>query len=93
MPESLSREETKAQEMLNDMEIIRLKYLPNGSPWLYGTTTATALDTHLMIFLCRLMDVGREHLIPDTMRSYSKNIMDSTLWIGFMQGRSTMYSY
>ncbi|CAL5868592.1 uncharacterized protein PFLUO_LOCUS2819 [Penicillium psychrofluorescens] len=93
LPETLKKEEAKTISMLNELGAIRDRALPQGNRWIFGTEMATALDSHLMIFLARLMDVGRESLMPETIRYYAEAIMAQDVWKDFMQGRTTMYQY
>lgn len=83
----------KATSFLIDVAQIRNQTMSKNTPWVFGTQFATALDAHLMIFLARLMDVGRDELIPRTELDYAQRVMSMDVWKCFMQGRKTMYAY
>ena len=64
----------------------------NGAtgPWLFGLTHPTALDAHLVVFIGRMRDVGREGLIPERLGAYADRAMAGPEWGDVMQGRRTM---
>lgn len=78
---------------LNEVSQIRHRFISNQSSWIFGTELATALDAHLIVFLVRLMDLGRDDLMPGVMREYAQRAMSMDLWKDFMQGRKTIYGY
>ena len=62
------------------------------SPWMFGTKYPTALDAHVVPFIARLLDVGRERMLGDTVRLYAENIFQEEAWRKTMQGRKTVFS-
>ncbi|TVY87385.1 hypothetical protein LAWI1_G005630 [Lachnellula willkommii] len=66
--------------------------VPLSGPWLFGLLVPTALDAHLVTFLARLRDLGRDELIPPSLRAYEDAAMETPEWRRVMNGRRTMYS-
>jgi hypothetical protein len=61
------------------------------NPWLFNLQQPTALDAHLVVFIQRMCDVGREALIPESLRSYAEKATQTPEWTKVMEGRkSTM---
>lgn len=85
MPSETARNEKLARELLATLE--KLIDRPNG--WIYGETP-TALDTHLVVFIARMTDVGREELMPDKVKAYGAWAMQTPEWLKMMDGRKTM---
>lgn len=85
MPAATAENEKRARALLVALE----DKLPSPESWLYGTK-ATALDAHLVVFIARLTDVGREHLIPSKLRDYANWAMEKPEWVNMMGGRRTM---
>ncbi|KIW89620.1 uncharacterized protein Z519_09776 [Cladophialophora bantiana CBS 173.52] len=65
-PEVIKAEVESARALLNDIDTIRRTHnkKDQASAWIFGTTAPTALDTTLICFLARLMDVQLEEVIP-----------------------------
>lgn len=59
-------------------------------PWLLGLKEPTALDAHLVTFVARMRDVGRNDIIPEELGKYVDVAMEGDEWNGVMQGRKTM---
>ena len=57
--------------------------------WLFGEKP-TALDTHLVVFIARMRDVGRSGLIPERSSAWADWAMQGREWVGLMDGRKTM---
>jgi glutathione S-transferase len=86
VPSETERNVKKASELMASLE--RLVVKPNG--WLFGEKP-TALDAHLVVFIARMTDVGRESLIPDKLRQYAQWAMRGSEWTKMRDGRqSTM---
>jgi hypothetical protein len=66
--------------------------LSSAGPWLFGLDKATALDAHLVVFVARLMDVGRGDIVPGPIKEYAETAMKGKEWESVMQGRSTIPS-
>jgi hypothetical protein len=56
----------------------------------FGFNKPTALDAHLLVFIARMMDKGRNDIIPAGLKQYAAELMESNEWKGVMQGRSTL---
>ncbi len=83
MAENVERAKTllaKFEDILND----------SNSGWCFGLKQPSAFDTHLIVFIARMMDVGREGLIPERIRQYAAKASESEEWKSVMQGRRTM---
>jgi hypothetical protein len=61
-----------------------------SGPWLFGLTQPSALDAHLIIFIARMRDVGREEIVPEALGRYVDKAMERDEWRDLMQGRKTM---
>jgi hypothetical protein len=59
-------------------------------PWLFGLDHPTALDAHLIFFIARMRDVGRDGLIPQNLGRYGDVGMEKGEWKELMRGRRTM---
>ena len=58
--------------------------------WIFDLPHATALDAHLAVFIARMLDVGRENIIPDKLKKYAERVTQTVEWNSVMQGRRTM---
>ncbi len=67
-------------------------HLAEPQSWIFGPTP-TALDAHLVVFIARLTDVGRDHLIPAKLKDYCAWAMQKPEWVAMMNGRKTMVSH
>ena len=86
MPSETEKNVKKASELMASLE--RLVEKSNG--WLFGQKP-TALDAHLVVFIARMTDVGRESLIPDKLRQWAQWAMQGPEWTKIREGRqSTM---
>ena len=74
-----------ARELLASLE----KCMDRPDRWLYGSLP-TALDAHLVVFIARMTDVGRDTLIPGKLKQYGAWAMETPEWIKMMDGRKTM---
>jgi len=63
-----------------------------SGPWILGLTQPSALDAHLITFIARMRDVGREEIIPEVLGKYADAAMEQDEWKDLMQGRRTMIS-
>ena len=55
-----------------------LEKSPTG--WLFGLDRASALDAHLIVFIARMRDVGRNDLIPESFHKYTMKAMEGKEW-------------
>jgi hypothetical protein len=68
-------------------------YTPEGiskGKWLFGLQQTSALDAHLVPFIARMRDVGKEALIPEELGEYADRAMAEKEWQDVMGGRKTM---
>lgn len=87
-PARVESEVERARSLLAELDSL---LVPGGSgPWLFGLDKPTALDAHLVVFVGRLRDVGREILIPVGIGRYADTAMAKPEWKGVMKGRRTM---
>ena len=70
------------------LEVLK-NLLPGPQRWLFGPKP-TALDAHLVVFLARMADVGREHLVPAELQEYGAWAQQQPEWLTMMDGRRTM---
>ncbi|KAH8820179.1 hypothetical protein F5884DRAFT_893113 [Xylogone sp. PMI_703] len=87
-PEKTEAEIKKAKDYLEEIATL---LDPSSGPWLFGQKRPTELDAHLIVMIARLQDVGRDFIIPDTLKEYGKKAMSEPSWLGVMEGRTTMY--
>lgn len=89
----------RAQNLLSEFERILPKQgsapsdgQTNGTlgPWLFGLTSPSALDAHLVVFVARMRDVGRSNIIPKAVSDYVDRAMAQPEWQTVMEGRKTM---
>ncbi|KAL3471094.1 hypothetical protein BJX99DRAFT_238180 [Aspergillus californicus] len=74
-------------------EIVELRALySRGGTWIFGGDIGpTVLDTHVVAFIARLMDITLEDLVPPQLRAYAENIMGLPAWKEAMSGRPTVW--
>ena len=58
--------------------------------WILNTADPTALDAHVVVFICRLQDVDRQNLISDQVQQYAEVAMAQKAWEEVMSGRRTV---
>ncbi|KAM0166591.1 hypothetical protein ACHAQE_001397 [Botrytis cinerea] len=84
-PEVTAAMSKLAQTLLIDLESV----LPipdkdsvhhKSGPWLFGLEHPTALDAHLLPFISRLRDVGRQELIPAKLGEYADLALETPEW-------------
>lgn len=59
--------------------------------WLFSLPEASALDAHLIAFIARMLDVGRQDLVPEVLKQYATKAMFGTEWSALKQGHITQY--
>ncbi|KEF62036.1 uncharacterized protein A1O9_00008 [Exophiala aquamarina CBS 119918] len=85
VPAVTAENEKNAKSLLSELS----DKLRGPESWIYGEKP-TAIDAHLVVFIARMMDVGREQLIPEKLRDYTHWAMQKPEWVNMMGGRSTM---
>ena len=86
MPEEQAR---IASELL--VELAQLPR-PAGStgPWLCGRENPNGLDAALVVFIARMVDIGRGDIVPESLKAFADRAMATPEWEAVMQGRKTM---
>ena len=56
----------------------------------FGFKRPTALDAHLVVFIARMLDIGRTDIMPSGLRQYASVLMAGDEWKDVMKGRSTL---
>lgn len=72
------------------LEKIAKLYRPTSGPWLWARTSPTVLDVQVAIFLGRLIDVGRDVLIPKDLIPFYSGVRETEEWNRVFQGRKTL---
>lgn len=86
VPEAMSKQARGLMERFESLVISS----GGQCPWLFGFSHPTALDVHLAVFIARMLDVGRDDIIPEKLKEYGARIMQTKEWNDVMQGRKTM---
>lgn len=86
--ETVAAEEEKTSTLLSRVEIL---LDVSTSPWIFGTEEPTALDTHLVPLIARLLDVGRESMLPVKVKGYALRAFETEEWKAVMQDRKTVF--
>ena len=60
------------------------------SGWFFGVEQPSALDAHVLGFIARLQDVGRDGLIPADLMQWADNFMQRREWKDLMKGVRTL---
>ena len=81
-------EEEKTLAVLSKVETL---LDASTSPWIFGTEEPTALDTHLVPLIARLMDVGRESMLPVKVKKYASQAFKTEQWKAVMEDRKTVF--
>ena len=87
-PEKVEAEIQKAKAFLD--EVATLLDPSSGRHWLFGQERPTELDAHVLVFVARLRDVGRDSLVPEALKQYRESATAEPSWHAVMEGRSTM---
>jgi hypothetical protein len=82
----------KAKLLFSDV-LIEYEKFNHGGIWIFGDDTGpTVLDTHIVPFIVRLIDIHLKELVPSQMLTYAKSIMGLSEWNEVMQGRPTVWN-
>ncbi|KIX95926.1 uncharacterized protein Z520_08181 [Fonsecaea multimorphosa CBS 102226] len=61
--------------------------------WIFGAEVGpTALDAHTVVFIARLLDAERAHLIPEDVLRYGNPKLQSAEWLGITKGNPTLHT-
>ena len=86
VPSEVAKNEDLARKLMGSLADM----MPNSvNSWIFGDQP-TALDAHLVVFIARMTDVGREGLIPKKVREYGEWAQRGQEWKEMMQDRRTM---
>lgn len=80
--------ENRTKVILRKME--HLLHQHSSESWLFASSSPTALDAHLIIFIARLFDIGRKDLIPERLLEYGEMACKTQEWDQVMQDRRTV---
>ncbi|KAL3446404.1 hypothetical protein BJX65DRAFT_279528 [Aspergillus insuetus] len=88
--ESMSKQARALMERFAGLITWPLARGEDSPSWLFDLPHPTALDYHLAVFIARMLDVGRDDIIPDKLREYAALVWETAEWKAVMQGRKTM---
>ena len=88
VPEQIEAEIERTKKLLSELD--SLLAADKTRPWLFGLESPTALDTHLVVFLVRLQDVGRHELIPEGLSRYVDVATSKREWQQLMGEQRTV---
>ncbi|KAF2171452.1 hypothetical protein M409DRAFT_18569 [Zasmidium cellare ATCC 36951] len=88
---ALTPEATKKNEEYTKELVAKLESLLQTSrtSWLFDLERPSALDAHLVVFIARMLDIGRGDVIPAALRAFAEKAMSGSEWQQVMQDRST----
>jgi hypothetical protein len=73
--------------------IHELKKSSGNEAWIFGNDIGpTALDAHTVPFIARLIDAGKEGLVPENLLQYTRKAMEGREWQEITSGRPTLFS-
>jgi hypothetical protein len=87
-PDVIKPEIERARTLLRKIDEMRNSNhgTSTDDAWIFGTTAPTALDTTLICFVARLMDVKLEEIIPAPLLSFTKKMRQTAqfqeIWAG-----------
>jgi hypothetical protein len=84
-PDSVEQNRQKTIALMNKLE----PHLSTSrSGYLFGVERACALDAHLVVFIARMLDIGRMDIVPETFQTYARKAMKGQEWMA-VQGAGT----
>lgn len=86
-PESVDKAIENTKEFMAKIDSLLQK---SQTGWIMNTVKPTALDAHVVVFICRLQDVHRQNLIPGRVEQYGEVAMSQEAWKQMMDGRRTV---
>ncbi|KAI1617798.1 hypothetical protein EDD36DRAFT_459471 [Exophiala viscosa] len=87
-PEAAQQNRATALDLMTSLA----GYLSDRGPWLFGSDHPSALDAHLVVFIARMQDVGKDVLIPDALQAYARKAFATAEFEAAMGGRRTLPS-
>lgn len=64
----------------------------SNTGYILSTPEPTALDGHVVVFVCRLQDIHREALVPEAVREYVAAAVARRAWQETMKGQRTVWA-
>lgn len=83
-PHEVAHNVAKARALMRKLDGLLL----SNKNWLFGSVHPTALDAHLVIFIARMIEVGRTELLTERLLEYHENASKTEEYKRVM-GRST----
>lgn len=68
------------------------EHLADSSGWIFGGSSATALDAHCIVFVARLIEAENGDLVPPRLQEYARWAMSGSEWQSVMEGRPTLWT-
>ena len=90
IPEAMSQRASGLLEKFSSLVTWPPSRGKGSEAWLFDLPHPTALDVHLVVFIARMLDVGRHDIIPEKLKNYAERAMQTDEWESVMQGRKTM---
>ena len=90
VPESMSERSQKLMDRLESLVTWPPSRTESSTSWLFDLPHPTALDAHLIVFIARMLDVNRGEIIPERLKKYAAQVMETNEWESVMQGRGTV---
>ncbi|KAJ9150706.1 hypothetical protein NKR23_g3388 [Pleurostoma richardsiae] len=91
-PESIAKAKKQAEELFEDISALRAK-TTEQSLWIFGDAVGpTVLDAHVAPLIARLIDAGKEDLVPGELLEYGKRLTALPAWAEVTHGRSTIWN-
>ena len=85
--------EQQARTYLDKVSELLSKHATASPTWIFGPEVGpTALDAHTIVFIARLIDAKREHVIAENMLAYGKWALKGKEWMAVNEGRPTLHS-
>ncbi|KAK4506402.1 hypothetical protein PRZ48_000132 [Zasmidium cellare] len=85
-PEAAAKNEEYTKQLVTKLEAL---LQASKTSWLFDLEQPSALDSHLVVFIARMLDIGRGDVIPEALKSYGQQAMSRPEWQQVMQGKST----
>lgn len=95
-PENVAKAKSQATDLFEDLVALRKLHSTNlgdEALWLFGPSTGpTILDSHAAAFVARLLDAGKEALVPAELVAFAQKITALPAWKDVNKGRSTIWN-
>lgn len=95
-PENVAKARSQAAELFDGLVALRKRHSSNlgdEALWLFGHSAGpTILDAHAATFIARLLDAGKEALVPEELVVFAQKITALPTWKEVSKGRSTIWN-